>query len=433
MLTAPLRDVEGNVNVHYLLRLKRPDEFTIGKDTDGSYYFSVALRVEVFREDDKLIFSKERPLKRVLTPAQMEQVKGKVFGYEGWLPLPPGKYHLKFVLTNAVSSVGFQAEASVTVPEAPKVGLIVTPMIPFTSATAIDPHLSGLLPFSASGLMFSPLLGRELNFSPATDLQFFYQIWSSHDELAKSESQNLEAHYAFGRLGATSEAKTITDQVSARDLDSTGTLLTGKKIRVGDWPQGTYLLTLSLDSAGGQRKASASFSFRLLMSSPTDPNWDVFDGDAISKDVQSGTADYERGLCYLAWEQQDEATKWFHQALTKNPRNENARSALVNTEFGKNEMSALAELAREVPLTSDTSNETILRLADALDKTGAVQDAINLLQMAIRLKPPNDSIYLALASYYRRTGDSSKGDDFEKKGRALAHDSSRGKSGPVQN
>jgi len=79
----------------------------------------------------------------------------------------------------------------------------------------------------------------------------------------------------------------------------------------------------------------------------------------------------------------------------------------------------LAKLAREIPLTGDTDDTVILRLAEALDKTGGTQDAINLLQAAIKLRSPNGPLYLTLAGYYRQIGDTKKGDDFEKKGREI--------------
>jgi GWxTD domain-containing protein len=419
LLTAPLRDVDGNIKLHYLLRLKRPEDFALGKASDGSPYFSIQARVQVYSPDEKLIFTQERSLKHSVSREQMEQVKSKVFGYEGWLPLPPGKYHVKFLLTNWVNKMGYQAETQVTVPAVPSTGLAVTPLVPFTSAEALAPNLSGLVPFSAAGLKFSPLLARELNLSPATDLQFFYQIWASHDAVATTSSPELEARYAFGRLGAVGEARVIKEPVLKEQIDSTGTLLTGKKIPLGDWPHGNYLLTLTLNSPDGQEKASGTLSFRLLSSFPRDAAWDVFDGEGIAKDLRAGTIDYERGLCYLAFGERDSAARWFHSALGKNPRNEEARVALVNLEFSRNAFRDVAELSREIPISGDTQEETILRMADALDKTGSTQEAINLLQSAIKLKPPTGPMYLTLASYYQRIGDTRKSEDFEKKGQSL--------------
>jgi len=425
-LAMPLRDAEGNVKVHYLLRLKKPEDFALGKNADGAYYFSVEARVQVFGPNDKLIFTQERALKHLVSQDQVDQVKTKLFGYEGWLPLPPGTYHLKYLLTNLVNSVGYQAESNITVPEIPSKGLVVTPLVAFSSVQSITPELSGMVPFSVAGFRFSPMLPRELYLSPSEDFQLFYQIWASHDELLRPGSVDLQARYAMGRPGAVGEARVITDPVSKTQFDATGTMLTGKKIPLGDWPQGNYLLTLTLASPEGQQKASGTLVMHLMFDAPDTADWDVFDGEGIVKEVSNGTMDYQRALCYLAFGEKESAAQWFRNALDKSPGNEDARTALVNVQFGMDAFPAVAQLARQVPITANTEDETILRMAEALDKTGSTQDAINLLQSAIKLKSPNGPIYLTLASYYRHVGDTRNGDDFEKKGNELMKTSAPG-------
>jgi GWxTD domain-containing protein len=424
VVSTPLRDSQGHINLHYLLRLKKPEDFALGKSTDGSYYFSVEARVYVFTNDEKLIFTQERTIKHPIPRDNVDQLKHKVFGFEDWLPLAPGQYHLKFSLGNPVNQTAYQSEANVTVPGVPGDGLVITPLIPFTSAVAVQPALSGLIPFSAAGVRFSPLLPREMNYSPATDLQFFYQVWAGHDVINLGSGSALEARYAFGRPGGLGEAKIITDQVEANQIDATGTLLTGKKITIGDWAQGNYLLTLSVNGPDAKQKASATMSFRLLLAVPTDPDWDVFDGDAISKDVVTGITEYERGLCYLAFNQKAEAARSFQEALYKNPRFEDGRAALVNVESDLGNYSRVAQIARDYPVTADTQSETALRLAEALDKVDETREAIDLLQGVLRVKSASGPVYLALASYYRRIGDEKSGEDFQKKGQALSRDAS---------
>ncbi|MGA8223687.1 MAG: GWxTD domain-containing protein [Candidatus Acidiferrales bacterium] len=419
VLATPLRDSDGNTKVHYLLRLKKPEDFALGKNADGAYYFSIEARVQVYGPNDKLIFTQERTVKHLVSQDQVDQVKTKLFGYEGWLPLPPGTYHLKYLLTNLVNSVGYQAESNISIPEVPSNGLVATPLVAFSSVQSVQPELSGMIPFSVAGLKFSPLLPRELTLSPSMNLQLFYQIWAGRDELLKSDSLNLEARYAMGRPGAVGEARVVTDLVSKGQIDSTGTILTGKKIPLGDWPQGNYLLTLTLNSPDGRERASGTLVFHLMLDSPDTADWDVFDGEGISKDVRNGTMDYDRALCYLAFGEKESASQWFRNALDRNPAQEEARTALVNLQFGIDAFPVVAQLARQIPITADTEDETILRLAEALDKTGSTQDAINLLQSAIKLKTPTGPIYLTLASYYRHIGDARNGDDFEKKGQEL--------------
>jgi GWxTD domain-containing protein len=432
ILTTPLRDSEGNVKVHYLLRLRRPEDFALGKGADGAYYFSVEARVQVFGADDKLIFTQERSLKHTVKPEEVAEIKTKLFGYEDWLPLPAGKYHLKFLLTNWVNTVGYQGEINVVVPEVPATGVIITPMVPFKSVKNIQPELSGMIPFSVAGLKFSPLLARELNLTLADNLQFFYQIWASRNELFKATSGDLEAHYAFGRPGGVGEAKVLTEQVSRAQFDPTGTMLTGKKIPISDLQHGQYLLTLSLDTPEGREKAAGTMIFRLMSEPANYEDWDVFDGEGIAKDVRSGTADYQRALCFQAFGDKGNAAQWFRNALDRNPRLEEARSALVNIEFSRADYAGLVKLTRDYPISGDTDDETILRLAAAFDKTGNTQEAINLLQTAIKLKSPDGPIYITLAGYYRQIGDPKKGDDFEKKGRDVLKSSPTTKAPPTK-
>ena len=431
VLTTPLRDADGTTKVHYLMRLKRPEDFTIAKNVDGVYYFSVDSRVQVYSPDDKLIFTQERSLKHTVVNDDVEQIKAKVFGYEGWLPLPPGKYHLKFLLTNWVNNVGYQGESNVVVPDITSSGMIITPLVPFSSAQQVQPELSGLIPFSVAGMRFTPLLSRELNLTLASNLQFFYQIWAGRAELFNASAGDMQARYAFGRPAGVGEARVVTDPVSISQFDPTGTILTGKKIPLVDMLHGNYLLTLALNTPDGRQKASATLPFHVMSDPPNAPDWDVFDGEGIAKDVKDGIADYQRAQCYLAFNDKEGASQWLRNALVRNPREEEARTALVNIEFGKQDYAGLAKLAHDVPISADTDDETILRLAEALDKTGSTNGAIDLLQSAIKLKSPDGPMYLTLASYYRRVGDTKKGDDFEKKGRAIEKKNPQPEQEPV--
>jgi tetratricopeptide (TPR) repeat protein len=146
----------------------------------------------------------------------------------------------------------------------------------------------------------------------------------------------------------------------------------------------------------------------------------VFDGEAISKDVQTGVTDYQRGLCLQAFGKKDEAGNAFRAALAKSPTREDARSLLVNIEAEQNNFSALAQIARDYPITASTDDRTILLMAGGLDKAGSTKEAISLLQSALKLKSPNPPVYLTLASYYRQLGDTQTGDDLERKGHELA-------------
>ena len=176
VVTVPLLDHQGNTDLHYVLRLKRPEDFALQQSNDGRYYFSATVLARVSTPDKKLIFSQERKLNQYLTENQMEQVKNKVFGYEGVLPLPPGKYEIEFVLSNELKKTAFRDQKEVVVPAPPSSGFTLTSVVPFSDAAA-QPDASDLQAFTAAGVKFTPLTGEGLNLVPGRDLQFFYQIW----------------------------------------------------------------------------------------------------------------------------------------------------------------------------------------------------------------------------------------------------------------
>jgi tetratricopeptide (TPR) repeat protein len=121
----------------------------------------------------------------------------------------------------------------------------------------------------------------------------------------------------------------------------------------------------------------------------------------------------------LAFNQKADAARSFEEALYKNGHLEEARTAVVNVEADLGNYSEVAKIARDYPVTADTQYETVLRLADALDKLDKTKDAIDFLQAVLRVKSASGPVYLALASYYRRIGDEKSSDDFQKKGQAL--------------
>lgn len=418
VLTVPLRDSEGDVHLHYVLRLKQPGDFVVGQSSDGGYYYSIEVRVRVFGPDNKLIFTQERPVKRSLNREQMDLIKSRVFGYEGWLPLPPGKYRVEFLLTNWLRKAAYRAETDVAIPDLPDSGLRVAELAPFSRIEAVDPDRFELIPFSAAGAKFVPLLPRELNFSPAQSLNVFYQIWAPPTDPQTYHGKKLEIEYAYGRPGMRGDAKVIRDDVQEEQFDPNGSMVNGKQIALRDLNPGNYLLTMTVSDPASQQKVYASLGFHVLPEASRIPAWDIHD-EEMTEDVRTGVSDYHRGLCYLALGEKELAGKWFERALEKSPVQEDARTALVDLDFTRQAFGEVAKIARQVPLTNQTAERTILRMAESLDKIGKGQEAIRLLESALSIKAPSSALYLTLAFYYQRMGDTQKAEEMQRKGKLL--------------
>src|SRR5438445_2568371 len=116
--TAALRNARGDINLHYALRLNKAEDFAVAQ-ADERYYYSIEMLARVMTPEGKQVYSQLKKVSKYLTKAEIASVQSRPFGYEGWLPLAPGKYKLEFLLTNVLKKTTFKTEKEVTIPEPP--------------------------------------------------------------------------------------------------------------------------------------------------------------------------------------------------------------------------------------------------------------------------------------------------------------------------
>jgi GWxTD domain-containing protein len=416
--TAALRNGRGDINLHYALRLNKAEDFAVAQ-ADERYYYSVELLARVMSADGKQIYSQLKKASQYLSKSEILGVQSKPFGYEGWLPLAPGKYKLEFLLTNVLKKTTFKTQKDVTIPEAPKSGLQVGDVVPFISAESVPPGEAGLLPFNFGDVKFVPYVAPDMSVNPGQDLQVFYQIWAPHADPATYKGKMLTVDYAYGQPGQAGSARTIHDQVQKEQFDQGGSLLNGKKIPTSDLPAGNYRMAITVTDPESHAKTAATMTFRILSSSGApSAAWDISDPE-LAKYVTSGSADFDRGLAYLAAGDQPAAAEHFRSSLEKNPNNELVRARLVEYYFGQQNFAQVAKLFDHIAVTKDTAEDTLLRVADSLDKTGNVKQAAAFLETALSVKGPSGPLYLTLANYYQKLGDSQKAQEMDRKGKSI--------------
>ncbi len=264
VLTVPLRDSTGNMNLHYVLRTKKPEDFTVGQASKEGYYYSVLASVKVRTPEGKLILSAEKKLAKNVSQEEFEEVKDKVFGYEGWLPLPPHKYKIEFQLTNLLRGAAFRKEVEVEIPVVSATSLQASNLVPFREAKAVSPEAQRGLPFSGAGVRFTPLAGQELELIQGQDLNFFYQVWDLPGLRGPRAGKKIEVEYAYGRMGA-GDAKTIHDEIALEQLDNGGSILNGKRIPTVDLSPGKLSAG---DDAARSRQHGKGFRFDFIWCLP---------------------------------------------------------------------------------------------------------------------------------------------------------------------
>ncbi|MBZ5505967.1 MAG: GWxTD domain-containing protein [Acidobacteriia bacterium] len=415
--TVLLRDATGNFNLHYLLRLRRPSDFSIEQTADKAFY-NVAFSARVYGPDNKLIFKQEKDVSQYLDTAEVERIKRGLFGYEGWLPLAPGKYRIEFLLTNKLNKTAYKVERQTSVPSLPAKGAQLSEVVAFSNAKAVGSG-KDYLPFTVGGVKFTPITGEGLTFAPGQDLNIFYQIWDPPGDPTAYGGKNLIVDYAYGRLGATGDARSIHEEVAKQQLDPFGSMLTGKKIPLPlEAGAGNYRLMVSVNDPDSPQKIYSSLNFRVYGAPGAITPFDVSD-PGLADDVSKGVPEFNRALCYLAVNDKPSALKWFKEVLGKDPGNEIARSRLAELYFAVQDYAGVASLFARAPITKDTDDDAILRGAESMAKTGDVPRAISFLENAINQRNASGPLYMALAGFYRDEGNIQKANQLESKGRAL--------------
>jgi GWxTD domain-containing protein len=410
VLMVPLVDAAGATNVHYVLRMKRPEDFSLAEGANGKYYYSATVSVRVLTAEGKLLFTQQRKLSDYVDDRTFIKLKSRVFGYEGLLPLPPGKYKLEFQLGDEIKHTNFPVQREVVVPDRPMEGLRITEVVPFSEAVAGQ---ASYLPFSVAGVRFTPAMD-SLTLLPGQDLQFFYQLWRSAKEQQRPAGGKLQVDYAYGRMGLH-DTQTISEEVAENQFDASGGLINGKKIPTAQLQPGTYRLAITVTDPIPHTRSVASFQFRIADSDASPQNWDVVDPQA-GEDVQNGVRESQRAICYIAAGNQDAALNLLREVYRKNP-SEPTRDKLVDLLYSKQAFAEIAELYSRGGISEKTDEKTILDMAESFSRLGHVDRSIKLLESALPLRP-TASLYLGLARYYQQSGDGKKAAEMEEKAKA---------------
>ena len=418
IVTFPARDSRGLTRLDYALRLHSPSDLSMTEEKDGRYSYSVEIRVRVFNSENKLIFTQQKSLSDSMTKKRFDTIKDKVFGYEGTLPLPPGKYHLEFQFTDWSKKAAFHMVREISIPSPAKDSLVVPSVLPFLSAENADPGLADLMPFTIGGVQFTPMPSSTPTLVQGTNLQVVYQIWTPASDPRENLGKKLDVEYAFGRPAAPGSATKVKDEISREQFDAAGSLVTGKKLSLEQQSSGSYILNVTVNNPQNKHSGFGTMNFKVL-DAPSGPEpWDVLE-PGIAQDAEKGILDQQRGLCYWALGQFDEARVWFRRALQLDHSNDVARARLVDAYFSKKDYAAVVSLFSDAGITEGTDSETLLRIATSLEKRGSTPQAISVIENALQSRPEEGPLYLALAQYYSEIGNARKAAELTHKGKSL--------------
>jgi GWxTD domain-containing protein len=417
--TLPLRDSRGVTRLDYAMRFRQPSDVSLEQRSDGQYSFNLEAQVRVFDSANKnqLIFTQEKKVNDTIDKQQFDDIKGMRVGYEGSLPLPPGKYHLEFILTDWEHKKALQADKDIVIPEIGSAGVAIGGVLPYLSVKEVDPASADISPFTLAGFRFVPLGTNPLTLAPGEPMQVAYQIWAAPQDPANYANKKMTVEYAVGRPAVAGATTKVSEDIAEDQFDPMGSLVSGKKLPLDGQPLGNYIMNISINRAGTPQSAYSTFPFSVTPGAATRDVWDLTDS-TLAQDAASGLVDSERALCLLAEGKVDEARPWFRRALARNHSDEIARSRLVAAYYTRKDYAAILSLYKDTGITDQSDPQAILQIADSFGQTDGVRDAISLLESALHSRQDAGPLYLALAGYYRKIGDTAKATELEAKGKS---------------
>ena len=299
------------------------------------------LETTVVTAAGKPVYRDQSSLNGILSADQAEGARHQPFAAAGRLPLVPGKYKLLVTLTNQLNHAAYRQQQDVVVPEPSGIGLELSSVVAFSSTPPVA-DADGHLPFDVSGIRFEPIGIGSATIHQGEPLRVFTQVWSDLPQDAARAGRKLNFRYAYGSLSG-GNTETEVDAVDEGAFDTSGSLLTGKKLATDHLLPGNYRLVVSAVEEGGERHAYASLNFQVAPSNMPAGLWTAQD-PGLAQLAGYGQDDYKRGLSAVAQGNSAEAAKWFGLAVDAVPPYEQGVPRLVSLLAQQQKYAELAQL-----------------------------------------------------------------------------------------
>ena len=404
------RDDKGGETVSYLLKSLHPDSRIIGIGADKNMHYDITLRTAVLTAEGKSVYDQEEQLTGKLTEAQAELAKKKRFAAEGRLPLAPGKYNVVATLTNNLTQTATRQHAMVTVP-APKTSMIgLSPLVAY-GLPAATPDPAGTLPFTVSKFRFTPRGAQSVSIRRGEKLPLVFQLWLDPKSAGSTETEKVHIRYVFGAVTGTHESPSEEgEEVDATNRDAAGNLLTGHTVDTSNLAPGTYQVVVGANREGSQQTAYQTMNLHVEPASIPTEVWTAY--GAVAPNARA-LDDLKRGLSAEAQGADAEAQRLYTQAISEgqdDARPLDSLAALLARRGQTDDLAALSQL----PILSRTAiaPKTLLLIAQALTKNNNPKSVVKMLELQIKLQPPNADLYRTLADACEATGDRTRARDL---------------------
>lgn len=281
------RDDKGQSTVNYLIQFPEADSSIIGERKDRTVGYDMTLRSHIVTESGKPVYDEVDVLSGHLEPGQVEVGRKKRFSAEERFPLAPGTYQIESTLTNNLNLQAHRLSEKVVVPAPASSRLGVSEPVVYAGRPAQVETPS--LPFTFSGVRFTPQAIHSVQIHPGDPLSLMFQLWLPKTSDGAIQKQPVQLHYAFAAGSLTGKPIDESDEtVEAANFDAQGNLLTGHTLHTSNLAVGTYRLIIRATQAGSAPAAS-SLTVHVVPSDVLTGTWTAYGPPQPSQDDSKRT------------------------------------------------------------------------------------------------------------------------------------------------
>jgi GWxTD domain-containing protein len=254
------RDPGRQASIRYLFRLLHPEDFSISRQADGRYYYSLRLQARLTDIAGKVISDTVQPMTDYVPSSAFDKVKTKCFGVEGRIAVPPGRYQLSLALTNLATKEVYRQTRSVLVPGGEdRIGLS---QVVFADPNTAQRSSSALDPFSFEGVDLRPIGSDSAVIAQGAPLRAIFQIWMPPGSPVALHGESLDVHYLIGQLNSPIRTE-VDQQVDRGSFSPDGNLLMGRDFRTDTLTPGFYRLVIRVTDPSDAATAFQSLNFQV--------------------------------------------------------------------------------------------------------------------------------------------------------------------------
>jgi GWxTD domain-containing protein len=254
------RDGAKRSSINYLLRLRRPEDFSLSAQDGGRYFYSIQVEAKLTDAAGRVVSDTKQSLSDYIKEKRYQEIQGMCFGIEGRMPAAPGKYDLSLNLTNLATKQSFLQTQSVLVPGfGDRFGIS---QLFFADSLPPVRSVSALEPFTFSGVRLRPIGSENASVTQGTPLRAIFQVWAPADSPLFVQGQKLKIHYLIGKLNSTQRIEE-DQEVDRGSFNEEGDLLMGKDLATDALAPGVYRLVVKITDMKSAASAYQSLNFEV--------------------------------------------------------------------------------------------------------------------------------------------------------------------------